>query len=70
MKIFFEKSLIYSVIAVYLFITVAPLVWVLSTSFKPNQEAISLPSKIFARPPDLGELFFCLDRLKTCFKPY
>lgn len=45
MNLFAEKGLIYFVIAVYLFITLAPLLWVLSTSFKPNQEAISFPPK-------------------------
>ena len=60
MKIFFEKSLIYSVIAVYLFITVAPLVWVLSTSFKPNQEAISFPPKYLPDHPTLENYFFVL----------
>ena len=60
MKIFFEKSLIYSVIAVYLFITVAPLVWVLSTSFKPNQEAISFPAKFLPDHPTLENYFFVL----------
>ena len=60
MKIFFEKSLIYSVIAVYLFITVAPLVWVLSTSFNPNQEAISFPPKFLPDHPTLENYFFVL----------
>jgi multiple sugar transport system permease protein len=60
MKIFFEKSLIYSVIAVYLFITVAPLVWVLSTSFKPNQEAISFPPKFLPDHPTWENYFFVL----------
>ena len=60
MKIFIEKSLIYSVIAVYLFITVAPLVWVLSTSFKPNQEAISFPPKFLPDHPTLENYFFVL----------
>ena len=60
MKIFFEKSLIYSVIAVYLFITVAPLVWVLSTSFKPNQEAMSFPPKFLPDHPTLENYFFVL----------
>ena len=59
-KISFEKSLIYSVIAVYLFITVAPLVWVLSTSFKPNQEAISFPPKFLPDHPTLENYFFVL----------
>ena len=60
MKIFFDKSLIYSVIAVYLFITVAPLVWVLSTSFKPNQEAIRFPPKFLPDHPTLENYFFVL----------
>jgi len=60
MKIFFEKNLIYSVIAVYLFITVAPLVWVLSTSFKPNQEAISFPPKFLPDHPTLENYLFVL----------
>ena len=60
MKIFFEKSLIYSVIAVYLFITVAPLVWVLSTSFKPNQEAISFPPKFLPDHPTLENYLFVM----------
>ena len=60
MKIFFERSLIYSVIAVYLFITVAPLVWVLSTSFKPNQEAISFPPKFLPNHPTLENYLFVM----------
>ena len=60
MKIFIEKSLIYSVVAVYLFITVAPLIWVLSTSFKPNQEAISFPPKFLPDHPTLENYFFVL----------
>ena len=60
MKVFFEKNLIYSVIAVYLFITLAPLVWVLSTSFKPNQEAINFPPKFFPNHPTLENYLFVL----------
>lgn len=60
MKIFIEKSLIYSVVAVYLFITVAPLIWVLFTSFKPNQEAISFPPKFLPDHPTLDNYLFVL----------
>jgi multiple sugar transport system permease protein len=60
MKIFIEKSLIYSVVAVYLFITVAPLIWVLFTSFKPNQEAISFPPKFLPDHPTLENYLFVL----------
>lgn len=55
-----EKTLIYSVIAVYLFITLAPLLWVISTSFKPNQEAISFPPKLLPDAPTLDNYFFVL----------
>ena len=55
-----EKTLICSVIAVYLFITLAPLLWVVSTSFKPNQEAISFPPKLLPDAPTLDNYFFVL----------
>lgn len=58
--ILIEKTLIYSVIAVYLFITLAPLIWVLSTSFKPNQEAISFPPKLLPDAPTLDNYLFVL----------
>ena len=58
--ILIEKTLIYSVIAVYLFITLAPLLWVLSTSFKPNQEAISFPPKLLPDAPTLDNYLFVL----------
>jgi multiple sugar transport system permease protein len=55
-----EKTLIYSVIAVYLFITLAPLLWVLSTSFKANEEAISFPPKLLPDAPTLDNYLFVL----------
>lgn len=55
-----ERTLLYSVIAVYLFITLAPLLWVLSTSFKPNQEAISFPPKLLPDAPTLDNYLFVL----------
>jgi multiple sugar transport system permease protein len=55
-----EKTLIFSVIAVYLFITLAPLLWVLSTSFKPNEEAISFPPKLLPDAPTLDNYLFVL----------
>lgn len=42
---FAERTLVYSLIAILLFITLSPLVWVFSTSFKPNEESISFPPK-------------------------
>ncbi|HMG38608.1 MAG TPA: carbohydrate ABC transporter permease [Nitrososphaeraceae archaeon] len=55
-----EKSLIYFVIATYLFITLAPLLWVLSTSFKPNPEAISFPPQFLPSTPTLDNYIFVL----------
>jgi len=55
-----EKSLIYFVIATYLFITLAPLLWVLSTSFKPNPEAISFPPQFLPNAPTLDNYVFVL----------
>jgi ABC-type glycerol-3-phosphate transport system permease component len=55
-----EKSLIYFVIATYLFITLAPLLWVLSSSFKPNLEAISFPPQFLPAKPTLDNYIFVL----------
>ena len=60
MKILIERSLIYFIIVVYLFITLAPLLWVLSTSFKPNQEAISFPPKFLPDKPTWKNYLFVL----------
>ena len=60
MNLYAEKGLIYFVIAVYLFITLAPLLWVLSTSFKPNQEAISFPPKFLPDKPTWENYIFVL----------
>jgi ABC-type glycerol-3-phosphate transport system permease component len=60
LKILIERSLIYSILAVYLFITLAPLIWVISTSFKPNQEAISFPPNFLPLNPTLDNYFFVL----------
>ncbi len=58
--ILMERTLIYAVIAIYLFITLAPLMWVLSTSFKPNEEAISFPPKFLPERPTLDNYLFVL----------
>jgi multiple sugar transport system permease protein len=58
--ILIEKTLIYFVIATYLFITLAPLLWVLSTSMKPNQEAISFPPKFLPDSPTFDNYLFVL----------
>ena len=58
--ILMERTLIYAVIAIYLFITLAPLMWVLSTSFKANEEAISFPPKFLPERPTLDNYLFVL----------
>ncbi|HEY7111268.1 MAG TPA: carbohydrate ABC transporter permease [Nitrososphaeraceae archaeon] len=60
MKILIERSLIYSILAIYLFITLAPLIWVISTSFKPNEEAITFPPKFLPLKPTLQNYIFVL----------
>lgn len=60
MKILIERTLIYFILAVYLFITLAPLIWVISTSFKSNQEAISFPPKFLSANPTLENYIFVL----------
>jgi ABC-type glycerol-3-phosphate transport system permease component len=39
----------YAVLVVYALFTLAPMVWVLSTSFKPSEQAMSFPPRIIPR---------------------
>ena len=55
---FAEKPVIYILLFTYLFITLVPLVWVLSTSFKSNEEAISLPPQFIPTNPTLDNYLF------------
>ena len=57
---FAERTLIYVLIAVFLFITLSPLIWVLSTSLKPNTEAISFPPKLLPEAPTIENYLFVL----------
>ena len=57
---FAERTLIYALIAVFLFITLSPLIWVLSTSLKPNTEAISFPPKLLTEVPTIENYLFVL----------
>lgn len=57
---FAERTLIYALIAVFLFITLSPLAWVLSTSLKPNTEAISFPPKLLPENPTIDNYLFVL----------
>ncbi|HKG41123.1 MAG TPA: carbohydrate ABC transporter permease, partial [Nitrososphaeraceae archaeon] len=57
---FAERTLIYALIAVFLFITLSPLIWVLSTSLKPNTEAISFPPKLLPEAPTTENYLFVL----------
>jgi multiple sugar transport system permease protein len=55
-----ERALIYGLIAIFLFITLFPLLWVLSTSFKPNEEAINFPPKFLPEKVTFSNYFFVL----------
>jgi len=55
---FAEKPVIYILLFTYLFITLVPLVWVLSTSFKSNEEATSLPPQFVPANPTLDNYLF------------
>jgi ABC-type glycerol-3-phosphate transport system permease component len=55
-----DKWLIYSVIFIYIFITLVPLAWVFSTSLKSNDVAVSLPPKILPSDPTLENYIFVI----------
>src|SRR5215471_8190118 len=57
---FAERTLIYALIAIFLFLTIAPLVWVFSTSFKRNEESISFPPKLLPENATLDNYKFVL----------
>ena len=57
---FTKRTLIYAIIAIFLFLTLFPLVWVFSTSFKPNQEAIDFPPRFLPRNPTFSNYVFVL----------
>jgi ABC-type glycerol-3-phosphate transport system permease component len=59
-RFFTERTLIYGLIAIFLFITLFPLVWVLSTSFKPNEEAINFPPKFLPEKVTFNNYVFVL----------
>jgi multiple sugar transport system permease protein len=59
-RFFTERTLIYGLIAIFLFITLFPLVWVLSTSFKPNEEAINFPPKFLPEKVTFNNYIFVL----------
>lgn len=55
-----DKWLIYSIIFIYIFITLVPLIWVFSTSLKSNDVAVSLPPKIFPSHPTIENYIFVI----------
>jgi multiple sugar transport system permease protein len=57
---FAERALIYALIAIFLFVTLSPLLWVLSTSFKRNDEAISFPPKFLPKNLTFDNYVFVL----------
>ena len=56
---FAERTLIYVLIGVFLFITLSPLIWILSTSLKPNTEAIAFLLRS-PEEPTIDNYFFVL----------
>ena len=59
-RFFTERTLIYALIVIFLFITLFPLAWVFSTSFKPNEEAISFPPKFLPENTTFSNYVFVL----------
>ena len=57
---FAERTVIYGLIAIFLFITLFPLLWVFSTSFKPNEEAINFPPKFLPEKITFSNYVFVL----------
>ena len=55
-----DKWLIYSIIFIYIFITLVPLIWVFSTSLKSNDVAVSLPPKILPSDPTIENYIFVI----------
>ncbi len=52
--------ILYGLIALFLFITLLPIIWIFSTSFKPNQEAISFPPNLFPQNATVENFVFVL----------
>lgn len=57
---FTERTVIYGLIAIFLFITLFPLLWVFSTSFKPNEESINFPPKFLPEKITFSNYVFVL----------
>ncbi|MGH9985215.1 MAG: carbohydrate ABC transporter permease, partial [Nitrososphaeraceae archaeon] len=55
-----ERLILYGLIAIFLFITFSPIVWIFSTSLKQNQEAMSFPPKLVPEDPTLENFIFVL----------
>ena len=55
-----DKWLIYSIIFIYIFITLVPLMWIFSTSLKSNDVAVSLPPKILPSDPTIENYIFVI----------
>src|SRR5919106_4047642 len=55
-----ERLMLYGLIAIFLFITFAPIVWIFSTSLKQNQEAMSFPPRLIPEDPTPENFIFVL----------
>ncbi|MGD9532905.1 MAG: carbohydrate ABC transporter permease [Candidatus Nitrosocosmicus sp.] len=55
-----EKSIIYIVLFVFIGLTMFPLIWVFTTSLKPNDESMSFPPKLIPEKVTLENYFFVM----------
>lgn len=55
-----NNLVLYGLIAIFLFVTFSPIIWIFSTSLKQNQEAISFPPKLLPQDPTLENFIFVL----------
>ena len=53
-----EKSFVYVAIFMFIGLTLFPLVWVFTTSLKPNDETMSFPPKLIPENATLENYFF------------
>lgn len=55
-----NNLVLYGLIAIFLFVTFSPIIWIFSTSLKQNQEAISFPPKLLPQDPTVENFIFVL----------
>ena len=55
-----DSVVLYGLIAIFLFVTLLPIIWIFSTSLKQNEEAISFPPNLFPQNATLENFVFVL----------